>query len=168
MFWAFVLVSSIFYNLPLSKQCFFWSYGNAYYSKNCNSQRMWYIRSLFSEIREREGCLTANLPIDNRIVNILLEAVTRKAFFRRVSALARLCLAAIENFLVLEKCNKLWCHYSVFQKSLIFLVKNPKNLHVAWLFMYLLDRNGNCISGHYLLKLGDIYRANIPIFVRLV
>lgn len=75
--------------------------------QNFNSQRMWYIRSLFSEIREREGCLTANLPIDNRIVNILLEAVTRKAFFRRVSTLARLCLAAIENFLVLERCNKL-------------------------------------------------------------
>ena len=48
--------------------------------RKCNSQRKLCNRPLFTEIRE--GCLTANLPIYNRTVNILLEAITLKPFLQ--------------------------------------------------------------------------------------
>ena len=71
--------------------------------------------------------LVANLPIINRIVNILLEPVTLKPLFRWIPNLAQLYLATRGNFFDLEK----WRSFNVIQyrrKNRLFIEKPHKFL----------------------------------------
>ena len=50
-------------------------------------------------------CLTANLPINKRILNIFLEAATLESLLRWLPNLAGLCLTTYRAFLSHEKCK---------------------------------------------------------------
>ena len=52
-------------------------------------------------------CLTINLPINTRIVNIFLETVTLKSLLRWVLNLSGLCLTTNGTIPTFEKCKKL-------------------------------------------------------------
>lgn len=90
-------------------------------------QKKFYTRSLFGDIGR---CLTASLPIRNRLVNFLLEAVTLELLFGFAPNLTCLFLVSIGNFLALEKCVNWQCHFDV-MKTVFSLQKNPKNTHLA-------------------------------------
>ena len=98
---------------------------------------------------------TAYLPIYNKRVNILQKAVTMKPLFRLVSNLARLYLPTYGRFVAPDKNQNLWCR-SILSQNFFFSKKSQRstygsNIRVS--HSTTLDGKGNCISGHYLLKL---------------
>lgn len=66
-------------------------------------------------------CLTANLPINKRILNIFLEAATLESLLRWLPNLAGLCLTTYRAFLSHEKCK-------IISESFLYLDESGQEL----------------------------------------
>ena len=120
-------------NFTLFK-CFFWSHENIHYSKMHLTKEIVYQVTISLNYGE---CLMANLLIYNRKVCILLEAAALKLLLRWVPKYTQLCLATKRKFLAFKKLKKMWYHLIPSKKTFLSM-KNLKNQHLPWLYMYLL------------------------------